>query len=318
MLRYICLLSFSVSLAWSAEVSYETSPYTLEQTSEAFAERPMVGAAVKVGHNRYRHEPYGFNVPPRPQLMVPCVDHYCDYFPVTELSSPFNQATADMLSSSLNHEVLVEPSTPFNQTTVVAPSAQLEQATTFEPSMRRVMSKRRGGPVNYSYNLTSFGQASSCLLNAKRALDQQYIPRERYEEFLAEYFDYVMCYFNKTYISIKDRPASEVVLSEYIAAGKKAHKTWAKNLPEGPKQLSIKCYEITFLIGAANIAGRLKKNQLQLELAKSAKKLVESLPHDINPAYADGGDLIKDRTLATCEGIIKRAIMFSRSKKLNS
>lgn len=168
--------------------------------------------------------------------------------------------------------------------------------------------------VDHSFHGDSIGGTLNYLSEAKTALSLNQISQDEYTKILFREFDSLMNNLQERYQKIKQAVADEALLSKYLDAADDAKRSRELSLFTDLQQQRLKCYEITFLIGAANITGRLQNNQGQLDLALRAKELIESLPNDVSYAYANGGRLLKEPTLEVCRVIIERALMFGRSR----
>lgn len=82
------------------------------------------------------------------------------------------------------------------------------------------------------------------------------------------------------------------------------------SLFETKRSEKIKCYYVTMLLGGANIAGMLRDNYKQLDLAQQAEELINSMISDIKEAYLNGNSFIRSSVKHTCLKIISRAKSF--------
>lgn len=69
----------------------------------------------------------------------------------------------------------------------------------------------------------------------------------------------------------------------------------------------LRCYEVTMLLGSANIYGMMRNNEKQLQLAKMAEALTQTLPYEISEAYLDGNPFYRGAVLHTCHRLQQRA-----------
>lgn len=170
--------------------------------------------------------------------------------------------------------------------------------------------------VHQSFQEASFESAHALAMEATASMNLHPLSQKHYEEIVSKYFDFLMDHFQKKYANLRLARANLTLFSSYRHVCQNTEQVRTLPMFSVVQQHRLTCYKITFLMGAANVAGKLHNNQEQLNLATEAKALIEALPYDIDPAYVYGGSLRKTPTLRTCNTIIARAAHFLQERPM--
>jgi hypothetical protein len=80
--------------------------------------------------------------------------------------------------------------------------------------------------------------------------------------------------------------------------------------------VQLTCYEISILLGCANVYGSARDNQNQLDCAKEAYDLLQQFNRDVNNAYVDGRRMSLDQTKQAALGIMNKARTYGRLEQV--